>query len=176
MIQIRPATVEDAEAIARVKVETWRDTYKSFLDPLVLAGLSIEDQTVRWRDRLRQGQPAFTACLGGDIVGFGVFGANRFPEVPCDGELHAIYIHPQAQGKGAGLGLMRVGVDQLLGEGYESMAVFVFKQNTPGVRFYQSLGAKFYNSSTYELGGREYPDEAYIWSSLHDLRQRLAPS
>jgi hypothetical protein len=50
--RIRPATLADAAAIAKVHVEAWRETYRGLVPDSVLAGLSVERGVRAWTDML----------------------------------------------------------------------------------------------------------------------------
>ncbi|MDF2687325.1 MAG: hypothetical protein K0Q80_290 [Microvirga sp.] len=43
-IRIRDAVEADVEGIARAHVQGWRQSYKDFLAPEALAGLSVEER------------------------------------------------------------------------------------------------------------------------------------
>src|SRR5258708_12237316 len=107
---VRPAALDDAEAIARVHVASWRTTYRGLLPDDFLASLSEEAYTDRWRrvigdglsrvfvvDERRRDQPRRSAE---GIVGFASGGRERAGEAGFAGELYAIYIlnSPQRQG------------------------------------------------------------------------------
>lgn len=175
-IVVRPAAVQDAAGLARVRIDAWRAAYSHILDPEVLENLDMDRETLRWTVRAaeeRPTEPLWVAVDGEEVLGFLVVGPNRFTDVPCDSELHAIYVHPSAQRRGVGRALLKVGVSWLLDRGYESMAVFAFRDNLIGTSFYKSLGAKFYDNSEFEVAGKKYPDESYVWKSLKELQSVL---
>jgi ribosomal protein S18 acetylase RimI-like enzyme len=175
-ITVRPATPNDAVAIARVKIDAWRDAYAQILDSGLLSGLDIGRESAKWRERILEYSDNtcfLLACDGDGVLGYLVCGSNRFPEVSCDGELQAIYVHPTAQRCGIGRSLLRPAVDWMIEHAYRSMAVFVFRDNAKGVGFYRSTGAVFHNSGELDIGGKHYADEAYIWPSLRELQSLL---
>ena len=86
---IRPGTPDDAEGVARVHVETWQAAYAHALPPEQLQALSLEEAVERCRRR----PPTFVAERGGEIMGFVGVGSSRDPGT--DGELFAIYVHPE---------------------------------------------------------------------------------
>lgn len=47
-MQIRKATLQDAEAIARVHVDSWKTTYKGIIPDNVLNNLSYTQRTEQW--------------------------------------------------------------------------------------------------------------------------------
>src|SRR4029078_10359544 len=65
-IVIRPGRSEDAEAVARVHVETWQAAYAHALPAQELADLSVAERI----ERHRRWPPTFVAEVGGEIVGF----------------------------------------------------------------------------------------------------------
>jgi hypothetical protein len=49
---IRPAAMDDARAIAGVRVESWKSTYRGIFPDDLLDGLSVESRESGWRDLL----------------------------------------------------------------------------------------------------------------------------
>ena len=47
-MNIRPARPDDADAIARINVETWRDAYAGILPDRVLVNVSISREKGGW--------------------------------------------------------------------------------------------------------------------------------
>ena len=54
---IRPAHQTDAEAIAKVQVDTWRSTYKGIMSDDFLAALSYEQRAKAWHNILSDPKP-----------------------------------------------------------------------------------------------------------------------
>src|SRR5687767_11355129 len=95
---IRRAVRDDAEAIARVQLRTWRHAYADIVDPAHLAEHTVESRTERWRELLAGGESTTLVLeVDGSIAGFATV-------VP--GELRALYVDPPAQGAGAGSALL----------------------------------------------------------------------
>ena len=73
-ILVREAVEADVEGIARVHVQAWRESYKDFLSPEALAGLSVEERMRMWQGALaKPDQRARTLVAetgAGEIVGF----------------------------------------------------------------------------------------------------------
>jgi hypothetical protein len=49
---IRRATVDDAQAIATVHVQSWQTSYRDILPKPILDGLNVERRIERWRQTL----------------------------------------------------------------------------------------------------------------------------
>ena len=130
---IRPATPEDAEAVAGVHVESWRAAYKHLFSEQQLAGLSVTERAEIWRRR-----PPLVADLDGEVIGFVSVGASH--DADADGELHAIYVRPDQWGTGAGRALMVAGEAKLRELGHVAAVLWVFEDNPRARRFYEAAG------------------------------------
>ena len=51
--RIRRAGMDDAEIVAQLHVDAWRESYASMMPPEALSLLSVEEQAERWRDIFR---------------------------------------------------------------------------------------------------------------------------
>jgi hypothetical protein len=84
--RIRLAGAEDAEAIARVRVETWRAAYAGIMPADFLASISVETDTPRWRQRIEEGPQSgsfvLVAEVDGEVVGFASSGPERGSHLP----------------------------------------------------------------------------------------------
>lgn len=108
-VVVRPATTQDADPISRVHVESWRQAYAKEVPQEYLDGLNADGWAARWRERLeaRHGT-VLVAEDGGRVVGFVSVGASRDEDAePGTMEIYAIYVEPDAWGRGAARELMR---------------------------------------------------------------------
>lgn len=173
-MQIRRATKEDALGIAKVHVESWKETYEGIISQDYLASLKIEDRKPLWEKNLSETadlSPVFVAVNpGGEIVGFASFGKERTGKFTADGELYAIYILKANQRRKLGLRLLHEGIEALLEQNYTSMLVWVLKQNHSRL-FYESLQPNKAGEEIDKIGGQEYVELAYVWNDLKSLKQ-----
>lgn len=130
---IRPATPDDAEAVARVHVETWRAAYAHALSAEGLDSLSVTD-----RAEMHRRSPPVVAEVDGEIVGFVSVGPGTDPET--DGELYAIYVLPDHWGSGVGRALMQAGEERLRELGHQHAILWVLEDNPRARRFYEAAG------------------------------------
>jgi ribosomal protein S18 acetylase RimI-like enzyme len=133
---IRPGTPEDAEAVARVHVETWQAAYAHVLPREGLERLSGE-RTAR-RAELHRRSPPIVAEADGEIVGFVSVGPGNDPG--SDGELYAIYVHPDHWGAGFGRQLVQAGEERLRELGHSHAILWVLEDNPRARRFYELAG------------------------------------
>lgn len=101
---IRLATVNDARRIAEVHVAAWKTTYREIFPASVLETLSVDKREASWQEILsdtRTDLVTLAACSpAGEVIGFACGGAERTGSLPCDGELHAIYLLEAIRGQG----------------------------------------------------------------------------
>jgi GNAT superfamily N-acetyltransferase len=133
-VLIRPGTAADAQGVARVQVETWQAAYAHALPSDQLKGLSIDEAI----ERHRRWPPEFVAEQDGEIVGFVAVGPSRDPAT--DGELFAIYVHPEQWGSGVGRALIETGEEELRRLGHQEAILWVLDDNPRARRFYEIAG------------------------------------
>lgn len=168
-LRIREATPEDAPAIARVRVDTWRTTYRGLLPDDFLDNLSYDTVTRNWRNILSSPAPQQVAFVAeaetGEVVGFALGGPERGSLTAYDGELYAIYLRQEYQGQGLGRGLASAVAQRLAAEGLTAMLVWVLKGN-PAAAFYQTLGGQFVGEKQVLIGDSYYTELAYGWEDV----------
>ncbi len=109
---IRRCKLEDAGAIARVHVDSWRSTYAEILSATFLASLSTEARTESWQRQIMAGTSViFVAERQGGVVGFAAGGKSRQAITGYDAELYAIYLLREEQVRGIGRALVNALVD-----------------------------------------------------------------
>ena len=177
MSVIRPARLGDAEAIARIEVETWRTTYAGMLPDRVLLNMSERRQTASWAHFLRHrpDDVRIAQTVKGSIVGFGNCGAQRDAFVDFGGEVYTLYVTPDAQGQGAGRQLLLALFARLVGQGYSSAVVWVIKAN-PARFFYERLGGRQAMFRPIPVGGHPVDAVAYGWRDLATMLGKHARS
>jgi ribosomal protein S18 acetylase RimI-like enzyme len=132
---IRPGTSADAEAVARVHVATWQAAYAHVLPSDRLQALSVEARAESHRQ-----SPPIVAEADGEVVGFVSVGASR--DEDADGELYAIYVHPDHWSTGTGRALMEAGEGELRRLGHRHVVLWVLEDNPRARRFYELAGWK----------------------------------
>ncbi len=106
-MNVRRAVPDDAAAIARIHVDTWRDTYAGILPDRVLLNMPTTREGGCWSGLVLRGESVFVVqSPDAGIVGFGGCGPNRLRNLPCDGEVYTLYIAPRNQGHGFGKALI----------------------------------------------------------------------
>ncbi|EKP95233.1 GNAT family N-acetyltransferase [Thermaerobacter subterraneus] len=106
------------------------------------------------------------------VVGFAAAGPERSGDPEFRGELGAIYVLEEYQGRGVGRRLVAAAVRELLARGHRSMLVWVLAQN-PYRRFYETLGGTRVRTRTIAIGGVDLEEWGYGWANLEGLLRRL---
>lgn len=177
---VRLAVIDDAAAIARAHVASWRTTYQGLLPDDFLSSLSEDAYTDRWRrvmgdglsrvfvvDEHRRGQPR--RSTDDEIVGFASCGRERAGETGFSGELYAIYILEFAQRRGHGRELVRAVAGALREMKLHDMIVWVLRDNTAARNFYERLGGAYVRSQAITIGTATLEEVSYGWRSLDEI-------
>jgi ribosomal protein S18 acetylase RimI-like enzyme len=168
---VRPAEIHDAAAIARIHVATWRTAYRGLLPADFLASLDEAGYAERWRRTLSDGTGrVYVAEAAGAVVGFASGGRERAGEDGYEGELYAIYILDEAQGRGHGRRLVQAVAGGLREMRLGDMIVWVLRDNHPARRFYERLGGTYVRVQPITIGSTLLQEVSYGWKSLDSIR------
>jgi GNAT superfamily N-acetyltransferase len=139
---LRPATPEDALAVAQVHVRSWQSAYKTLLPDDYLNGLSAEDRAQRYDFSNPDPLSFQTIVLEHDesIAGFATTSRSRDEQLPDFGELCALYVDPSKWGLGYGVALVKEARAQLLSLGFTDALLWVLRGNSRAERFYRTDG------------------------------------
>lgn len=164
---MRQARPEDAVAIARIEVETWRSTYPGMVPDRVLLGMSERRQAGSWAGLLRQRPEDVWVAQNADgrILGFGNCGVQRDGTLDFAGEVYTLYVSEDAQGRGAGRELLLALFARLLNCGLGSALVWVVRAN-PARYFYERLGGRLALHRPIPVGGTMVEAVAYGWRDV----------
>jgi ribosomal protein S18 acetylase RimI-like enzyme len=167
-VLIREGRETDIEGIARAHVQGWRESYKSFLTPEALAGLSVEERVQLWQRALAEPEPRARLLVAeaedGEIVGFirgGPIQVEAADRLGAEAEIFAIYLLDKIKRQGIGRRLMRGVFDHLAAHGLRSVGLWVLKANRPARRFYESLGGTSGPEQSFDLRGQMVTEVAY---------------
>ena len=130
-VSVRPAVVQDAPAVARVQVASWRPVYGDVLASELLEALGGEPGVQRWRSSIAAvpspRHRVMVACAGAEVVGVATVGPgeDRDLDTRVDGEIGVLLVAPSARRGGHGSRLLMASVDHLRGDGFERAYTWV---------------------------------------------------
>jgi ribosomal protein S18 acetylase RimI-like enzyme len=169
---VRRATVDDAEAIERIRVEAWRATYRGLLPDGLID--QLQPNVERRRERLRSSGPSeltFVSEEGTTVEGYALAGPERTHDPEYSGEVYAIYVAPAAQRKGHGRALIRKCAGELAARGMTSLLIWVLRENAIGRGFYERIGGRPVREKPLEEfpGAEGYVEVGYGWKDTGAL-------
>lgn len=166
---IRKAVETDAPEIAKVQVDSWRTTYRGIVNDEYLAGLDYKKREEVWKLVVVQNSTFLLLDEADGIAGFAVGGPERSEEhIGFDGELYAIYLYEEVQGKGGGKQLFDKVVEDLIERGFESMIIAVLEHN-PARNFYEKMGGVVIAKEAVDIGGDALTELIFGWRDLKEI-------
>jgi GNAT superfamily N-acetyltransferase len=172
-IIIRRARADDAAAVARVHVESWRSTYAGMLPEDMLIKLSSAEHETRWwrhvLGRFRRRHYVYVAEDRDEgVVGFISGGPAREKELGQESEIYALYLLDEFHGAGVGRDLFLRLASRLYRECGPGLAVWVLSAN-PSRFFYEAMGGQRVGTRCQRMGGAEVRETAYGWADMAKL-------
>ncbi len=139
----RPARPDDADAVARIHVRTWRSAYRGLLPDEYLDSLRAEERARRYTfGSVDPRQPATIVAVDDDgaILGFATTAPARDADRAGAGELAALHVDPDAWGRGIGRALVVAARAQLVEQGFDAAILWVLVGNARAQGFYHADG------------------------------------
>jgi GNAT superfamily N-acetyltransferase len=169
-VSVRVATPDDADAIERVRTDTWRDAYRGLMPDDVLDRLGYDGARRHeyMETRMPPQQFVLVAEHDGAVVGFANGGPSRALDPAHPGEVYAIYVLPSHQGHGHGARLLRRAARELVARGWHGMLIWVLRENHPSRRFYERMGGRHLRDrdEDREIEGVTITESGYAWDDL----------
>jgi ribosomal protein S18 acetylase RimI-like enzyme len=143
---VRAATVHDAANLAAIHVRSWKAAYQGLLPQDYLDMICLSYGAERWLRNLQASDwpkaGVVVAVPGPELVGFVGFGPTRDEgeDAGLVGEIRAIYVIPEAWGKGLGKRLMASALGRLAVAGYAQATLWVLDTNARARGFYEKGG------------------------------------
>lgn len=139
---LRGATIHDAAAIARIRVDSWRAAYAGIVPARILERMDAAAFAPRLALRLGGADHGILAAQAADgaVEGFVIAGPSRDEDAQGAGEIGAIYLAPEARGRGIGAALLEAACEGLADRGFGSVVLWVLTANAPARRFYERHG------------------------------------
>lgn len=147
---IRPAQRSDADQIARLHTQGWRQGYKGLLPDYYLHSIDLEATRQRWLDHFDA--PSYLQLLvcadaAGRLLGFTSIGRCHDADCTDEWELWDLWVDAEYRSRGIGAELL--GAALQLAPAGRDVTVWVLGANQRGLDFYQRQGAVFDNRSRY---------------------------
>ena len=177
-VSIRRATPGDAPAIARVRVDSWRTTYRGMIPDAYLDGMQVEASTALWDRVLNAGVNTtcvFVAVYDSDVVGFSCGNLLKETKHGFDAELAAVYLRREFQRAGLGRQLVGAVAKAQREVGATGLITWVIAANKPAREFYQQLGGELVVEQPFNWDGMDLVEAGYGWRDLAQLAALCSP-
>ena len=163
MIEIRPASADDAPAMARVLVDTWFSAHEGQVSDEAFRKRRDEwgyvESEQGWRRAIREAHEVSAQILvATDDNAVVAVGAAEVTEANCV-EVGALYVDVRHQRSGIGRRLLEAAMDHYRTLGVATLHIAVLATNEPARRFYEHLGGR-------SSGTRHHPEGQemiYAW-------------
>ncbi len=174
MLHIREATINDAEEIAKVHVDSWRTTYKGIIPEEFLTNLSYKQRTELWINNIGRTDNFVIVAENneGEIIGFADCWKRETNTVSNSSDLTSIYILKEYQGIGLGKELLKSIFFRSNLLGYQKIFVNVLEDNKARY-FYEHYGAHLSKSAQIKIGGKVLNELIYEWDNIDGVLARL---
>jgi ribosomal protein S18 acetylase RimI-like enzyme len=171
-MKLRPATPDDAPALARIHIAGLAAAYGGLVPQEFLDTLNLSERTDNWTTWLSSGET--TAIIAHDDAGnpAGFIGFGKLRTAPpgmspvrptYTSEIYALYILPDYWRLGLGRELMTAAALALRDRKQKSLCLWVLEKNPRAVPFYKALGGQKCGTKMVEIGGRTVPEIAFGW-------------
>jgi len=178
-IDIRPAAAGDAPAIAQVRVDSWRTTYRGLIPDAYLDAMQVDASAALWERVLSADATTasvFVATHDGEVIGFAAANVLKEPKHGADAEITAVYLRREYQHAGIGRRLLAAVVDALRRHGATAMIVWVIAGNKVARAFYESLGGELVIEQPFQWDGMDLIEAGYVFHDLPALAAAPPPT
>jgi ribosomal protein S18 acetylase RimI-like enzyme len=141
-VNVRKATISDANAIAEIHVSTWRDAYRGQVPDAILDALDVSQRADFWRSVLSAEHGVFIAASDTSIIGFCSFIASRDEDAaPGEvAEIAALYVSSRHWRCGVARSLCLHALEAAASAGFSLMTLWVLASNSRAIAFYEASG------------------------------------
>ncbi|WP_327255794.1 GNAT family N-acetyltransferase [Streptomyces sp. NBC_01244] len=135
----------DIDPVAALRVRGWQSAYVDIIPQSYLDGMSAENDAQRRREGFASSRGSVVDLVAVDEdgvpVGWICFGPYRGEtDAPIPGEVYAVYVEPTLMGRGIGRALLDAVHDHTEAKQFETMQLWVLRDNSRARRFYEAAG------------------------------------
>jgi len=139
-IKIIRAEIIHAKSLAQLHVRAWQEAYKNIVSKEAMDSFTVEERTKSFTEGIiNKTENTYVCMLDNIITGFVTLGKCRDTDIDNAGEIWGIYLDPNYWRKGIGSELANWAIDYLVKSGFKKIVLWVFKDNSPSRKFYESL-------------------------------------
>jgi ribosomal protein S18 acetylase RimI-like enzyme len=163
LVSIRHAKPEDAEGLARVFEQAWREAYQGIIPGLALERMLARRGARWWQSTVSRGRPLAVLDIGQGIAGYVSYGRCRDRALPAKGEIDELYLAPEYQGLGFGRRLFKAVRNDLADRDMDRLVVWALADNERACAFYERMGGRSIAQVKERIGGASLSKVAYLF-------------
>jgi len=179
-MKLREAQLNDAAAMARVIVDSYRSAHRDHIPEESLMKFTYEESERNWARALRELSRSSESKEyiyvaeddTGGLIGVAMGGPERSNHPLYTGEVYVLYLLPSYHRQGIGRQLTERVVERLSRQDMHSLLIRVLKANAPARRFYEALGGQLVLEEQIEEDGVVLEQVAYGWLDVSELLPR----
>jgi GNAT superfamily N-acetyltransferase len=142
-ITVRAARPADVEALSETAIAAWEEGFRGIVPERVdpRAAWRPERIAERLAGRPADGSAILAAEVDGEVRGLVLYGPSRDRRPPpTEGEIVALYVHPDHWRGGIGRALVAAALEALAAGGHSEAIVWTLAESPRNLAFYDSLG------------------------------------
>lgn len=162
---IKNGTELDAEKIAKLKIENYKETYANIFPNSFLNKMSFEKEKIKYIEGLKN-RKVLLYYDEDKILGYVYYGKrkNHKEVLPnYDGEIYAIYVDVNYQNKGIGTKLIKSALYDLMND-YKKIILWCIDDNLQAMQFYKNKNFKKSDKIEVEVGGKILFERAFLFN------------
>lgn len=172
----RQAKIQDAQNIAQLHTTSWQQNYRNVFSDQFLDTEVAADRLRVWEERCKEpaeNQYIMLAEEKGKLLGFCCAYLNE--DFSYGTYLDNLHVSSKAKGKGIGSKLIQNLVAKILDSKCPNgFYLWVLKQNTEAIRFYDQLkGAPVEHVIANDIGDVEFVKIRYVWEDMKKLHSLI---
>ncbi|MCH9764594.1 MAG: GNAT family N-acetyltransferase [Alphaproteobacteria bacterium] len=161
--RVRKGRISDAEVLAQVFSDAWRQTYRGIIPGTHLELMIDHRDTAWWRRAVHARHGLATLEVNDTVVGYATFGASRMRGCKR-GELFELYILPSHQGLGFGEYLFESCRHRLDKRNYRGLVTWALTANQRATDFYWRRGGRPFAEVRDSVGGQRLQKIGFSWT------------
>ena len=145
MVKIYKSTLNDASDYANIINKSWKDTYGEYISyEHIDDEFNVDKLITNFPDYIKnQDFDLYMISIDGKNVGIleiGTYEDKYKDNMEGIGEIRSFHIKREYQGQGIGTQALDFAITELKKRGYKTICVWVKKQNTKAIKFYEKFG------------------------------------
>lgn len=168
---IRKNELKDQAMMARLKIDSWRNSYDKIIASKYLNSLDYEEQTKRYISSFEEYKDlVLVAVRDEEVLGYSCFKLFDSSD-KYDSELVGLYVKKNETGRGIGSNLLIETAKELLEQGKKNMVVWCLSDNSKEIQFYKKLGGINVETKQVKIGD-EYYEKLGLYFDLEAITGR----